>query len=337
MTQIVLYAHLSADAITHVDQHDGPDAPGEVLCGRIEQANQRLLTVEQIRLWCGRPDVQVVVKQVIDLRERLECRGYEPTEKIREHVIVRDGTCMFPWCGRNARRCDLDHIVPYDHDHPEDGGPTSTDNLAALCRRHHRLKTSGRWRYEMTEPGAFVWTSPLGNTYLRDHTGSRAVGRAWPEPGTTTDASRRALDTRPPTRPTSEDPPRTPPEHHRRGHRHVCEQPQGARTAPRTRALLHGVAPYGAPPPPGRARPMCPGTRAPLVTRWPRHPAASPPISAVPTARVAGPGSSHVASRTRKTAEPGPARASWEGPQVCPPPPSRSSLPTRAPQHEEIR
>ena len=70
VTQIVLYAHLSADAITHVDQHDGPDGPGEVLCGRIEQANQRLLTVEQIRLWCGRPDVQVVVKQVIDLRER---------------------------------------------------------------------------------------------------------------------------------------------------------------------------------------------------------------------------------------------------------------------------
>ena len=37
----------------------------------------------------------------------------------------------------------------------------------------------------MTEPGVFVWTSPLGDTYLRDHTGSRATGRAWPEPGTT--------------------------------------------------------------------------------------------------------------------------------------------------------
>ena len=35
----------------------------------------------------------------------------------------------------------------------------------------------------MTEPGVFVWTSPLGNTYLRDHTGSRPIGRAWPEPG----------------------------------------------------------------------------------------------------------------------------------------------------------
>ena len=126
----------------------------------LEQAGQRLLSVEQIRAWCGRPDVAVTVNPVIDLRERLECLGYEPTAKIREQVIVRDGTCVFPWCGRNARNCDLDHIVPYDHDHPDRGGPTSTDNLAALCRRHHRLKTHGRWRYEMTDPGVFIWTSP---------------------------------------------------------------------------------------------------------------------------------------------------------------------------------
>ena len=180
MTQIHLYAHLSADAITHFDN---PDAPDEALCGRIEQAGHRLLSVDQIRAWCGRPDVQVVVTKVIDLRERLECQGYRPTPEIREHVIVRDGTCVFPWCGRNARLCDLDHVIPYDHDHPEQGGPTATDNLAPLCRRHHRFKTRGRWRYEMTEPGVFVWTSPLGNTYLRDHTGSRPIGRAWPEPG----------------------------------------------------------------------------------------------------------------------------------------------------------
>jgi hypothetical protein len=44
------------------------------------------------------------------------------------------------------------------------------------------LKTHGRWRYQMTAPGVFVWTSPLGNTYLRDHTGSHATGRAWPDP-----------------------------------------------------------------------------------------------------------------------------------------------------------
>ena len=181
VTQVVIYAHLSADAITH---HDLATRPDEALVARVEQAGQRLLSVDQVRAWCARPDAQVVVKQVIDLRERLECRGYTPTEKIRDFVIVRDGTCVFPWCGRNARHCDLDHIVPFDHDHPDQGGPTATDNLAALCRLHHRLKTHGRWRYQMTEPGVFDWTSPLGHTYRRDHTGSHATGRAWPDTGT---------------------------------------------------------------------------------------------------------------------------------------------------------
>ena len=180
VTQIHLYAHLSADAITHFDN---PDAPDEALCARIEQAGKRLLSVDQIRAWCGRPDVQVVVTQVIDLRERLECQGYRPTPTIREHVIVRDGTCVFPWCGRNARHCDLDHVIPYDHDHPEHGGPTATDNLAPLCRRHHRLKTRGRWRYEMTEPGCSSGPARSATPTSATTPAADRTGRAWPEPG----------------------------------------------------------------------------------------------------------------------------------------------------------
>ncbi len=168
-TQIVLHALLFADAITAAGW------PGADLAGFLEEAGGRVLTADQIRAWCGRPDVTIVVKPVIDLRARLEASGYAPTTRIRDHVIARDRTCVFPWCGRNARRCDLDHVVPYDHAHPERGGSTSTDNLAALCRRHHRLKTRGRWHYTMTTPGVFVWTSPYGQQYLRDHTGSREL------------------------------------------------------------------------------------------------------------------------------------------------------------------
>ena len=174
VTQVVLHAHLSADAIL---RHDLAMS-GECLTGYVEQAGSRVLSAEQIAAWCGRDDVSVVVKPVIDLRQRLESAGYTPSPRIRDHVIARDRTCVFPWCGRNARRCDLDHVIPYDHHHPDRGGPTATDNLAPLCRRHHRLKTRGRWRYTMTSPGVFVWTSPLGHQYLRDHTGSRPI-----EPG----------------------------------------------------------------------------------------------------------------------------------------------------------
>ena len=176
VTQIVLHAHLSADAILRPDLANG----GECLTGYLEQAGTRVLTAEQIRAWCGRDDVSVVVKPVIDLRQRLETAGYTPTDRIRDHVIARDRTCVFPWCGRNARRGDLDHVIAYDHQHPDRGGTTATDNLAPLCRRHHRLKTKGRWRYRMTQPGAFVWTSPHGHQYLRDHTGSQPLGPAAP-------------------------------------------------------------------------------------------------------------------------------------------------------------
>ncbi len=178
-TQIVLHAHLSGGAIIHPDLADGVES----LSGYVEQAGHRVLSAEQIRAWCGRPDVQVTVKPVIDLHQRLETAGYTPTDRIRDAVIARDRTCVFPWCGRNARRCDLDHVVPFDHDLPlgtDQSGPTSTDNLAPLCRRHHRLKTRGRWRYTMTSPGAFVWTSPLGHQYLRDHTGSQPIGPEGP-------------------------------------------------------------------------------------------------------------------------------------------------------------
>ena len=187
-TQIVLHAHLSADAIRNYDREAGPDEDGVALTGFVEQAGSRVLSVEQIRDWCGRPDVQVIVKPVIELHQRLETPSYAPTDRIRDYVIARDRTCVFPWCGRNARHGDLDHIVPFDHADPTRGGLTSTDNLAALCRRHHRLKTKGRWRYKMTDPGVFVWTSPLGHTYLRDHTGSRPLSPRTNQPARHTSA-----------------------------------------------------------------------------------------------------------------------------------------------------
>ena len=36
----------------------------------------------------------------------------------------------------------------------------------ALCRRHHRAKTTGRWRYLRTPDGDYLWHGPYGATYL---------------------------------------------------------------------------------------------------------------------------------------------------------------------------
>jgi len=46
-------------------------------------------------------------------------------------VTVRDSGCV--QCGAPMHQCDIHHVRGWEH-----GGPTDIDNLAALCRQHHR-------------------------------------------------------------------------------------------------------------------------------------------------------------------------------------------------------
>jgi hypothetical protein len=164
---VVIHAHfdasLSGDATVF-----GPT-------GRLENS-QRLALFDQVRSWCSDSRTKVTVKPVIDLNAQLTAQGYEIPDRLREQVQLRDRTCVFPRCTRPARGCDVDHVIPYDHDADAEGrpqpGPTRTDNLACLCRFHHRLKTHSAWRYAMVENGVFEWTSPHGHRYRRDHTGT---------------------------------------------------------------------------------------------------------------------------------------------------------------------
>jgi hypothetical protein len=152
---VMLYVHLSAEALQSGDR----DAAAWV-----ENAGGHLVTAGQVAEWCAGT---VTVRPVIDLAETLHSSGYQPSPTLVEAVELRDRSCVFPWCNRRARSCDKDHIVPWDQ-----GGATSSDNLAALCRRHHRLKTHGGWTYTMLEPGRYLWRSPHGHTWLRDRTGT---------------------------------------------------------------------------------------------------------------------------------------------------------------------
>ncbi|MCW2968282.1 MAG: hypothetical protein JWM71_2054 [Solirubrobacteraceae bacterium] len=82
---------------------------------------------------------------------------YGPGAALRAHVVVRDVTCRHPNCATSARRCDLDHVVEFDHHHPERGGPTTRSGLAARCRRHHNNKTwHGRIQVVVATPGSVV-------------------------------------------------------------------------------------------------------------------------------------------------------------------------------------
>ncbi|KRE92617.1 hypothetical protein ASG76_16780 [Nocardioides sp. Soil774] len=168
--EVVLHAHLDASV------RDGQTVFGPT--GRLEE-RQRLLLLDQLQSWCADSRTRITIKPVIDLNSDLSTSAYAVPDSIREFVILRDGTCVFPWCGRSARACDVDHVVEFDHEAEIEGraqpGPTTTSNLAALCRFHHRLKTHSAWRYDMVEPGVFEWTSPHGHRYRRDRTGTTAL------------------------------------------------------------------------------------------------------------------------------------------------------------------
>jgi Domain of unknown function (DUF222)/HNH endonuclease len=84
---------------------------------------------------------------------------YRPPADLARHVIARDQTCTFPGCNRSAHRCDLDHAIP-----ASTGGATNADNLAALCRRHHRAKHEAGWHVTRHETTSH-WTSPTGHRY----------------------------------------------------------------------------------------------------------------------------------------------------------------------------
>ena len=97
-------------------------------------------------------------------------QSYEPPQALIDFLIARDRTCRFPGCRRSAALSDIDHAQSW-----ESGGRTSPENLGALCRRHHRLKTHDGWNVESRADGSCTWTSPLGKVFL---TPARPIGEA---------------------------------------------------------------------------------------------------------------------------------------------------------------
>ena len=86
---------------------------------------------------------------------------YRVPADLARYLRTRDGTCRFPGCARRATTCDLDHTTPWNPD-----GHTRHDNLAHLCRNHHRLKHHTHWQMTQHPHGDITWTSPTG----RHHT-----------------------------------------------------------------------------------------------------------------------------------------------------------------------
>lgn len=170
------------DLRLHFNAATEPDGSTSISPVGFMENHQRLALLSQVRQWVGDSHTQVRILPVIDLNEQINVDRYEPSERLKTQIELRDPTCVFPWCNTASHRCDKDHVVPFDHDvRDRDGpgrdqpGPTSTDNLGSLCRSHHRLKTHGGWQVTAPQSGVFVWSSPYGQRFRRDRDGTTAL------------------------------------------------------------------------------------------------------------------------------------------------------------------
>ncbi|EFG46827.1 HNH endonuclease domain protein, partial [Brevibacterium mcbrellneri ATCC 49030] len=79
---------------------------------------------------------------------------------LKRMVEARHPDCSAPWCAVPARVCEKDHIEPFNHQDPENGGLTVMENLHPLCKRHHQEKTQKRLRVDKMDDGSLAWVFP---------------------------------------------------------------------------------------------------------------------------------------------------------------------------------
>jgi hypothetical protein len=97
--------------------------------------------------------------------------SFTGTMTVEAELDIADALDLEAAVAAGARqRADLGSHQPLDVRRAQAVG-----NIAALCRRHHRLKTHSPWRYAVIDPGTYLWTSPHGYQYLRDPAGTTDV------------------------------------------------------------------------------------------------------------------------------------------------------------------
>jgi hypothetical protein len=73
----------------------------------------------------------------------------------RRALVARDRHCVFPGCDRPPSWCNGHHIIWWSQ-----GGPTRLENLALLCRHHHRAVHEEGWTLSRQTNGQFDAVPP---------------------------------------------------------------------------------------------------------------------------------------------------------------------------------
>ncbi len=156
------YAAYAADALVEMAEHAracdhqpsrrSPGATVQVVVdhgaltrGSLEQGEKceipgiGSIPVATARALAGDAFLSVLVRDGTDLRAVAHLGRTIPS-RLRTAIELRDRSCVVPGCDVR-RHLEIDHIMPVTQ-----GGPTSLDNLARLCRWHHYLKTHRGYR-----------------------------------------------------------------------------------------------------------------------------------------------------------------------------------------------
>ena len=150
---------------THRDSGLGPDLTpspvrplGDVVAGTAADLSTAMSDATARTLCCD-PVLRTVVLDSLGNPVDLGRRTRLVPPGLRRALEVRDGGCVFPGCDAPASWCDAHHVV-----HWADGGPTSAQNLASLCRHHHGVTHRNGWSMTADHERAqrFTWTRPDG-------------------------------------------------------------------------------------------------------------------------------------------------------------------------------
>lgn len=129
----------AVDGIVDVERLAGR-GPVDVLSGRCEISGVGPVpSVVLERLACDSAIGRVVMRgksEVLDVGRRTRV----VSRALRRAVELRDRHCVFPGCAAQLKWCDVHHLR-----HWIDGGDTSLENCALLCRRHHVVCHEGGW------------------------------------------------------------------------------------------------------------------------------------------------------------------------------------------------
>lgn len=122
--------------------------------------------------WLDQESTEALVERATHVRDMDEAAwmttgAYRTPEALRAYLEGRDGDCRGPACTCPATAAQQDHRINH-----ADGGPTSAENLASLCQRHHNLKTSGALFYVMDpHTGDIVWLLEDGTWFYDEPEG----------------------------------------------------------------------------------------------------------------------------------------------------------------------